>query len=91
MDRPTCETCPYWSAHEPGVATTGTCRRTSPVPPALQEQADWFNNIFAGIWPVTEESDWCGEHPDFPAYVKALDEDWTRRRREAMEEDSPPA
>jgi hypothetical protein len=22
-----------------------------------------------GVWPYTSLGDWCGEHPDFPAWV----------------------
>jgi hypothetical protein len=27
--------------------------------------------VFDSVWPSTQGDDWCGEHPDFPAYLKA--------------------
>ena len=59
MDKPICETCPYW------VAAVQQCRRTSPrakVDPGHTTGADW---------PGTQFDDSCGEHPDVPAWIES--------------------
>ncbi len=69
MDRPTCVTCPYWDTDayddedEPEqLGKRGLCRR---LPPRVigndstcHPDSYWF--------------EWCGEHPDFPAYLASL-------------------
>ena len=58
MDRPKCETCLYWN----GNAAGGWCHR---YPPAYKLSETVY------LQPQTDEKDWCGEHPDFPAYIAA--------------------
>jgi hypothetical protein len=61
MERPTCATCAYWVDSSLGG---GQCRRMSPqmLPHANME----------GLrFPFTSPLHWCGEHPDFPAYIAA--------------------
>jgi hypothetical protein len=62
--RPTCKTCAYFSLpgdnHE-----TGWCMR---YPPRLVVQPDVPDRL-SEVWPVVEPTNWCGEHPDFPAYL----------------------
>lgn len=72
MDRPTCRTCPFWDCDQRGEPTDETdarqCRR---LPPQInQEWADTHGGNVA--WPTTFTYDWCGEHPDFPAYLASL-------------------
>jgi hypothetical protein len=58
MDKPFCETCVYY-AH-------ACCHRNPPtLIPAPEESA----STFWSVWPEVDPDDWCGEHPDFPAYV----------------------
>jgi hypothetical protein len=62
MTRPTCETCLYWELgnFSGDYAGAGACRRHAPRDPAPQGY----------VWPLTKgQRDWCGEHPDFPAYL----------------------
>ncbi len=66
MERPTCKTCPYFYSSEDEVS--GSCMR---YPPVLIEPPIHFND-HAWDWPVIESNDFCGEHPDFPAYIASL-------------------
>lgn len=74
MKRPTCGTCPYWDSrnyHEGG----GLCRRFPPVFAAndrLSQEAKGIVDPWEGIQPISQGSAWCGEHPDFPAYLESL-------------------
>jgi len=64
MERPTCETCPYWrDLRNPKneLDESGECRRYPPTP-----------NKQVSLWPLTYDLHWCGEHPDFPAYIASL-------------------
>lgn len=56
MNRPACETCPFWKG-PPNLNydSMGTCRRYPPKP--------------SGRMPSTDKSDWCGEHPDFKQWL----------------------
>jgi hypothetical protein len=73
-ERPTCKTCPYWKQIE-DANLYGECRRF----PAYQShqmdvgsEEEGKTNIDLATWADTEEDDWCGEHPDFPAYIAGL-------------------
>lgn len=72
MERPTCRTCPYW-VNGPKVMDVGECRRGLPRFAATEgqyrdmERTCWSE--WAGTWPETNAESWCGEHPDFPAYL----------------------
>lgn len=59
MSRPTCETCPYWD--RAGLV----CRR---------KPASRFSDKSGCAWPCAEDRDWCGQHPDFPAWLEATRE-----------------
>lgn len=57
----------------------GECRRRSPSIPGTREQAlydspdsDEDGHLFLGIWPMVDNREGCGEHPDFPAYAAAF-------------------
>jgi hypothetical protein len=66
--RPTCETCPYWFVSE--CVTWPVCHRYAPRPRISSSDEDLDNESV--YWPSAKESDSCGEHPDFPAYIHAL-------------------
>ncbi len=74
MDRPTCKTCPYWSDeifHEDPTceASLCACQRT---PPQLNGKPFNVETETGCDFPYTWDSDWCGEHPDFPEYIASL-------------------
>ena len=56
-ERPTCATCPYWGG--PDTKKEGICRRRAP---------NWTTEGRED-WAVTTCVDWCGDHPDFPAWI----------------------
>ena len=64
MDRPTCATCPYWlnEADDEGWRQ----RRPPVVVPLLGSDAKWRTTQ-----PESNAADWCGEHPDFPAFIES--------------------
>jgi hypothetical protein len=66
MERPTCGTCPYWTDEDGEV---GACRRYAPRPKVdnLEISDVGEDAVFAFM----NHDQWCGEHPDFPAYIAA--------------------
>lgn len=64
MDRPTCKTCPYFDSYENGT-DEGECRIGRPIIGEVDDKP-------FGVWPPTYEFEFCGEHPDFPAYIASL-------------------
>lgn len=58
-DRPACATCRFWRRRRVADEhdSWGQCRR---MPPTLPELTD-DKLVVAGVWPFTEEQDWCGE------------------------------
>jgi len=61
MNRPTCETCPFWAVADP-ESLYQECVR---FPPNDQERVN-FTEGFSGLvgkWPRTHQDEWCGEHP----------------------------
>lgn len=76
MERPECSSCPYWDElddHE-YAPIIGLCHRTPPRYTGSHTSSDSSKSATPDAWdfPWTTESDWCGEHPDFPAYIAAL-------------------
>lgn len=79
MDRPMCKTCPYWmptghTTTKPGWwvdppegLALGQCRHSPP--PAAHHHAGGVYEHGAGQPPLTNESFWCGQHPDFLAHI----------------------
>lgn len=65
MERPTCGTCPYWDETHWGPKT-GYCLR---MPPQVQKGLD---DLYFGVWPLTADGAGCGEHPEFPEYIRSL-------------------
>ena len=64
MHRPTCETCVFFE-HFPDAKQE--CHRR---PPLITPAPEDSNDVWWTGWPEVELDDWCGEHPDFPAYVE---------------------
>ena len=67
MDKPICNTCPYWNH--------GMCQRHAPRPTWVFETRttiEWKKDDADAFWPETGSHDWCGEHPDFPEYIASL-------------------
>ncbi len=71
--RPTCATCPFWSAElaegESPEDWAGQCRRYAPraaMDRVIKEQ-DYSD---FPTWPETSGGEWCGDHPDFPNYAR---------------------
>jgi hypothetical protein len=65
MDRPTCSECPFW---EPFRTPAGLCHR---YPPNMVPH-DLTSKVRIAEFPEMQPSEWCGEHPDFPAYIASL-------------------
>lgn len=63
MERPTCESCPYWDRVDEGDEH-GWCHRYPPV-----IDPDDPDEV---ISPFVVRRRWCGEHPDFPDYLEEL-------------------
>lgn len=58
----TCETCRFWRPNhiEP---EEGWCHRNAPQPSPEMCVMNDVGDIFAlARWPVTDDSDWCGEY-----------------------------
>jgi hypothetical protein len=77
VERPTCKTCPYFHPDERGrkaALSDGQCRRRIPAFAACDSQYKDMTEIcwdeWAGTWPGVDEYDWCGEHADFPAWLR---------------------
>jgi hypothetical protein len=84
MERPTCATCPYWEKD----SVDGRCHRYPPEDIAF----DIYKYVDGGSvqWGDAGSSDdfgfrvvpvygWCGEHPDFPAYLFSIRGEVTTR------------
>lgn len=71
------------------VVDTAECRRRSPAT-AIEACGDRLHTQPTGVvWPDTDAWEWCGEHPDFPEYIKSLnrkDEAQAITLRQALEE-----
>lgn len=79
MERPTCKTCPYWefgAETEGDIDYAGFCHRHAPAPrPLPLDGDDNFKKTtsYRVYLPVETLGEyWCGEHPDFPAYLESL-------------------
>ena len=57
-----CGSCWFWRVlpHEQHGGGWGQCRRMPPVPPPVLDD----RLLHVGIWPHTDERDWCGEWRD---------------------------
>lgn len=72
MERPTCKTCPYHSR--------GMCFLYPPtvITAVGERDFDYLNRR-----PETNDDEWCGQHPVFPAYLASLRE-WTPEQEAAF-------
>ena len=86
MKQPMCKTCPYWDdeapdhfLHDPWgndydsrkEAGFGWCMRHAPRP-ILVTAEEFGNKQLIPLNPIVTAGDYCGEHPDFPAYIASL-------------------
>lgn len=76
--RPTCDTCPYWERIILGLGDEGSndqgfgyCIRYAPRPTTVPRHRIEDTNAVA-VWPKTDGGEGCGEHPDFPLYLKVM-------------------
>ena len=67
MDKPTCETCPYFLQNEDDCGL-GNCHKHTPWHVVCNHGHDsWLD----GQWPEISPDAFCGEHPDFPAWIES--------------------
>lgn len=66
MERPSCGTCPYWHVVD---AYSGQCRHRPPA--LLASLAQYDDQSWNAAWPQVAPRDWCGCHPDFPAWIES--------------------
>jgi hypothetical protein len=54
-----CGTCLFWRVDRvaPQITGWGQCRRMPPAMPPIEED----KLVHVGVWPHTEEREWCGE------------------------------
>lgn len=84
MERPTCETCPYWFWEKGGYSRVeeavdsgdqSECRRRAPHADQEKNGTDRAirrTNLMSCdhvLWPMTNGLDWCGDHPMYPDYL----------------------
>lgn len=62
MERPSCGSCPYWSGGHHGFAD-GSCHRRAPSGP-VDTMRDY-------IFVPMNSTDFCGEHPQFAAWIES--------------------
>jgi hypothetical protein len=76
MERPTCKTCPYFDSYD-DTKSSGYCMRNAPSPLSYPEfgRIEELPTNSRILWPeITEPGeDFCGEHPDFPAYLQVCE------------------
>jgi hypothetical protein len=85
MDKPTCKTCAYWDKLEPvhvwtqpahwSLNADGTWREVAILKPGACKKS-------GSVQPHRGPEDWCGEHPDFPAYLASLKDQPKPKREE---------
>ncbi len=80
-DSPTCEDCPFWdSVMDKKKTRKGFCLRYPPTVVLIPDGSE-----FTSGWPQTSEHEWCGEHPRFMEWHKAIQAEMD----EAMRDDVP--
>ena len=90
---------PEPSPYEGDEETYGDCRRFPPRVTPTRAMLAWRGTDFecdptpkvrfelhAGAFPMVCESEWCGEHPDFPAYARSLNRSDARPALPTLEE-----
>ena len=77
MDKPTCETCPYWDkliAASGDWPAEGNCHRNAPRPfhrESTDDDPDGEEDYRNDRWPCVPGHGFCGEHPGFPAWIES--------------------
>lgn len=74
-EQPKCAACPYWQRGWWELTNGwGACKRGRPELSSVGgvNVASSLIPEIAGSFPATYNTEWCGEHPDFPAYLAAL-------------------
>lgn len=77
MSDATCMTCPFWAEYPAGdgdevfPTSMGDCRRHAPTLIAAQAEDPRDLVDFHSLFPYTVSDQWCGEHPDGKAALKA--------------------
>ena len=69
MERPTCKTCPYYDAE--AMTLHYPPNRGNPMIMIAPKNVQGICKLTPLGTHKTPE-DWCGEHPDFPAYIASL-------------------
>jgi len=75
MDKPTCATCPYFVHYSHDTKTGfGTCHRHAPRPRSgffrwNDDESDCEETY--GYFAAVTFFNFCGEHPDFPAWIES--------------------
>lgn len=72
MNEKQCRNCSYYEVNKPCIsgeaATEGECRKNAPIPsltiPSLTMAG--FAHATQAVFPVVEESQWCGEFKFLP-------------------------
>lgn len=74
MDKPTCESCPYWFtwAQNDKKTARGECRKNAPFMRWVKFDKEESKRMYNFAMPQTQIDFYCGEHPDFPAYLESL-------------------
>jgi hypothetical protein len=67
-DMPTCATCFFWYTV---FGETGECRRHAPRPYTFDATKLDSESTPDAVFPRTYEDDWCGEHPEIVAMLRA--------------------
>src|SRR5262245_37725775 len=72
MEKPCCRTCPYWAGSERNIndLDKDECRRYPPDIGGRHLPPDHDAPIGQDAFPCTTGGMFCGEHPDFPAWLR---------------------
>lgn len=75
IERPTCETCDYWERCTYEILSTSETSLNSNTKVGYHAYGDCRNKppvSVEDLWPRTQITDWCGEHPGYSVYMKVL-------------------
>jgi hypothetical protein len=75
MYKPTCESCVYWDTWTQDCKkdALGLCRKNAPRRIRIHKTHGMSSTTqILNDTPKTKIDEWCGEHPDFPAYLESL-------------------
>lgn len=81
MNRPTCRTCPYYDPNY-AVFSAFMKRESAGMKGACRHDPRDFHK---------KPDDWCGQHPDFPDYVRAFTmHKWAQAHRPTTDQEDQP-